>query len=121
MVKIVAIVSALTCVFVSPNAVAQTLECSSAPLLQQLQQDLQQKFAPPAINSIEAIARGQQPAFATVQIVSINTVSPTPNLQKCSVAARVLRSDLPRPINVTARYTIYNHSTAGEFDVVVSP
>ncbi len=120
MLKIAAIALA-TCAFVVPNAVAQALECSSAPLVQQLQQDLQHKFAPPAINSIEAIARGQQPASVSVQIISIDTASPTPSLQKCSATARILRSDLPRPINVTAQYTIYNHSTAGEFDVVVSP
>jgi len=121
LVKIGIISLALSCIFIGSNAVAQTVECSSPILLQDLQRQLQRSFAPPAIDSISAIARGQQPVSVRVQILSIDTVSQTPSLQKCSVAARILRDDLRQPINVTARYTIYNRSTTGGFDVDVLP
>jgi hypothetical protein len=109
---------ALTCAFASSTALAQSLGCSSPNLIQDLQRNLQQRFAPPAIKSIEAIARGQQTHSARVEIIGVEIVSQTQNIQKCSVSARVWRTDLRQPINATVQYTIYNRSMMGGFDVV---
>lgn len=104
--------------FGSSTAFPQTLECSSPHLIQDLQLSLQQRFAPPAINSIEAIARGQSTPATRVEITSIETLSQDRNIQRCSASARVWRTDLGQPINATVQYTIYNRSMMGGFDVI---
>ena len=106
-----------TWAFSGSDAVAQAMECSSSALLQDLQRQLQRSYAPRAIDSISAIGRGEQPVSARVEILSIDTISQTSNIQKCSASARISRFDLLQSINVTARYTIYNRSTTGGFDV----
>jgi hypothetical protein len=105
-------------VFISSTALSQNLECSSPNLIQDLQRSLQQRFAPPAIKSIEAIARGQQTPSTRVEIVSTQIISENQNIQKCSASARIWRTDLRQPISATIQYTIYNHSMMGGFDVV---
>lgn len=110
-------VLAVGLVFVSSVAFSQTLECSSANLLEELQRNLRHVFAPPAIRSIEAIASGQSTPVARVEITNVETLSDSNNIQKCSVTAHVWRSDLSEPINAIVKYTIYNRSMMGGFDV----
>ncbi|MGE3709020.1 MAG: hypothetical protein AB7G35_05065 [Hyphomicrobiaceae bacterium] len=108
----------LSSIFAGSAAFGQGLQCSSPNLVQDIQRSLQRQFAPPAIKSIEAIARGQQTHSARVEIVNIDIMVENQNIQKCSASARIWRTDLRQPINAKVEYTIYNSSMVGGFDVV---
>jgi len=118
--KTVACGLALGGVLISSPVFAQNVECSSPDPLQEIQRVLQQRFAPPAIDSIQAIARGQPTPSASVQITGIETLSQNQNIQKCAVSAQIWRTDLRQPIKATVQYTIYNRSMVGGFHVTES-
>ena len=87
---------------------AQQLNCNSRNTENTLKKMLSEKYGPPAVAGIQAIASGYNGPIAVVDIQDIQTTRTFNNGFGCSATAIVRRVDTGQVINVSTQFTLVN-------------